>query len=115
MVLHNFKPVVGGWDNFGVGCVNQQPSIAILVRSTERWCEALETSKTLLASGARVAIFFIDADFQCSQSYFRKFRNSLEDSPIQLFTDHRADGDGPCLSLESMAQRIRQYDLVVPI
>jgi hypothetical protein len=95
--------------------VNQQPSIAILVRSSERWCEALDAGKTLLASGASVAIFLIGADFRCSQSYFQKFRNSLGDSPIQLFTGHRAGGDGPCLSLESMAQQMRKYDLVVPI
>lgn len=95
--------------------MNQQPSIAILVRSTERWCEALETGKTLLASGASVAIFFIDADAQCYQGNFQKFRKSLGDSPIQLFTDHTAGGDVPCLSLESMVQRMRQYDLVVPI
>lgn len=95
--------------------MNRQPSIAILVRSTERWCEALETSKTLLASGASVAIFFVDADSQCYQGHFQKFRKSLGDSPIQLFTDHTAGGDVPCLSLESMVQQMRQYDLVVPI
>lgn len=95
--------------------MHQQPSIAILVRSTERWCEALEAGKILLAWGASVAIFFIDADSQCSQGHFQKFRKSLGDSPIQLFTDHTAVGDVPCLSLESMAQRMRQCDLVVPI
>jgi hypothetical protein len=95
--------------------VNRQPSIAILVRSAERWCEALETGKTLLASGALVAIFIIDADFQCSRCHMEKLRKSLGDLSIELFIDHGAGGDVPYVSLESMAQQMRQYDLVVPI
>lgn len=95
--------------------MKQQPSIAILVRSPERWSEALDAGKTLQASGAAVTIFFLGTDFEGSRSHFQKFREFLGNSPIQCFANHTAGGNVACLSLESIAQRMRQCDLVVPI
>lgn len=94
--------------------VIEQPSFALLIRSAQRWPEALQVSDSLLGFGATVAIFFLGEEVCGGQMPLDKLQKSLNDRNIRCYADQPVAGMA-CLSLERMAQRLRQYELVIPI
>ena len=93
---------------------NKKSSIAILIRHVQRWPEALQATKFLQGSGAAVTIFILCNELEDGDIQFEKMMSSIENLNIQCFADHPVAGI-VCVPLDTIAKRLRQFELVIPI
>jgi hypothetical protein len=90
------------------------PSIAVLIKHTRRWPEALQVIRLLQVSGAAVTLFILSNRREDGASQMDNILSSIKMLNIDGVADQPVCGM-VCLPLEAMAKGLSQYELVIPI
>lgn len=91
-----------------MGACMKQTTVAVLMHEDSQWTDALRTIKTLMENGSAVILFYLGFAPMTIE-------NPMPDDPcLECYADVCQMGMD-CMSLNEIAERLRQCDLVIPI